>query len=167
MHDTIVNNRCLFSPVGCRTNSRKFNKGNKMDIMSLATKVLMSKIGNANDASVAESAIGELLGGNDNFDLADLVGRFTGAGGEIATKAESWLGDGANDEISAGQIKETLGADKIEAFAAKLGVGSEEASKGLSEMLPQLIDKGSRGGSLLDSIGGVGGLASLASKILK
>ena len=138
-----------------------------MDIKSLATKVLMSKIGNANDTSVTESAIGELLGGGDQFDLADLVGRFTGAGGDIATKAKSWLGDGANDAISASQIQETLGADKIEAFAAKLGVGREEASKGLSEMVPQLIDKGSRGGSLLDSIGGAGGLAGLASKFFK
>lgn len=138
-----------------------------MDLKSLATKVLMEKIGNANSSSAAESALGELLGAGDKFDLADLVGRFTGAGGDIETKAKSWLGDGANDSISASQVQETLGADKIEAFAAKLGVGREEASKGLSEMLPQLIDKGSSGGSLLDSIGGVGGLASMASKFLK
>ena len=138
-----------------------------MDLKSLAMRSLMDKIGGANNSPVAESALGDLLGGGDKFDLTDLVGRFTGAGGDVATKAKSWLGDGANDAISVSQIQETLGADKIEAFAAKLGVGREEAGKGLSEMLPQLIDMGSRGGSLLDSMGGAGGLASLASKFLK
>ena len=138
-----------------------------MDLKSLATKVLMDKIGNANSSSAAESALGDLLGGGEKFDLADLVGRFTGAGGDVASKAKSWLGDGSNDAISASQIQETLGTDKIEAFAAKLGVGREEASNGLSEMLPQLIDMGSRSGSLLDSIGGAGGLASAASKFFK
>ena len=121
-------------------------------------------MGNANDSSAAESALGELMGDSDKFDLGDLVGRFTGAGGDIATKAKSWLGDGANDSISADQIQATLGDDKIDAFATKLGVNREEASKGLAEMLPQLIDKGSRGGGLLESFGG---LAGLASKLFK
>lgn len=138
-----------------------------MDLKSLATQLIMKKIGGANDASAAESAVGDLLGGNDTFDLAALVEKFTGAGGNVAGKAKSWLGDGANDSISADELQETLGADKIDAFAAKLGVDRETASGGLADMLPQLIDKGSRGGSLLDSVGGIGGLAKLASKFFK
>jgi len=138
-----------------------------MDLKDLATQFMMKKFSNVNDSAAAESAVGELLGGADKFDLGALVEKFTGAGGDVASKAKSWLGDGANDSISPDQLKETLGADKIEAFAAKLGVDRETASGGLADMLPQLIDKGSRGGSLLDSVGGADGLAKLASKFFK
>ena len=58
-----------------------------------------------------------------------------------------------------------LGADKIGEFASKLGLSNEEAAGGLSEALPQMVDKASSGGSLLDSIGGVSGAISMASKL--
>lgn len=138
-----------------------------MDLKSLATQLVMEKLGGAKDSATTESALGELVGGGDDFDLGAVAGQFTDAGGDIAEKAKSWLGDKGNDSISASQVQDVLGSDKIEGFARKLGIGKEEASDGLSEILPQLIDKGSRGGNLLDSVGGVSGLTGLASKFLK
>ncbi len=138
-----------------------------MDIKSLATQLLMSKIGTANDSGAAASALDDLVGGSKGFDLGDIVGQFTGGAGDLASKAQSWLGDGSNESISPAQIQDAIGADKIEAFAAKLGIGRDEASSSLSQILPELIDKGSRGGNLLDSVGGAGGLAGLASKFFK
>ena len=138
-----------------------------MDIKKLAVEMLTAKMGSDGDAGAAESAVSELVGRGKDFDIGDLVGQLTGAGGDIASKAESWLGDGANEAISASQLQDAIGGDKIDAFAAKLGISREDASGGLSELLPQLIDKSSKGGSLLDSVGGAGGLASLASKFLK
>jgi len=138
-----------------------------MDIKSLATELIMSKMGAANDSGAAKSALDDLVGGSGGFDLGDIVGQFTGSGGDLAEKARSWLGDGGNESISADQVQDALGADKIEAFARKLGVGTEEASSGLSQVLPELIDKSSKGGNLLDSVGGVSGLAGLASKFFK
>jgi uncharacterized protein YidB (DUF937 family) len=58
-----------------------------------------------------------------------------------------------------------LGADKISEFASKLGLSNEEAAGGLSEALPQMVDKASSGGSLLDSIGGISGAVGLAGKL--
>ena len=46
-------------------------------------------------------------------------------------------------------------------------IGRDEASSSLSQILPDLIDKSSKGGSLLDSVGGAEGLAGLASKFFK
>jgi uncharacterized protein YidB (DUF937 family) len=138
-----------------------------MDIKSLATQLLMSKLGTANDSGAAASALDDLVGGDKGFDLGDIVGQFTAGGGDLASKAQSWLGDGSNESISASQIQDAIGGDKIEAFASKLGIGRDEASSGLSQILPELIDKSSRGGNLLDSVGGAGGLASLASKFFK
>ena len=138
-----------------------------MDFKKLATQILMEKVGSANNTSAAESALDDLLPGNKSFDLGDIVGQFTGSSGDLARKAKSWLGDGDNDPISASQIQDVLGSDKIEAFAEKLGIGRDEAGNSLSEILPELIDKSSKGGSLLGSLGSVGGLASLASKFFR
>lgn len=138
-----------------------------MDFKSLATQVLMQKIGGTTDSSVAKSALDDLTGGDDGFDLGRLVSLFTSSGGEVAEKAKSWLGDGANDKISAEQVQAAIGDDKIAAFASKLGIGSKEAGNSLSELLPTLIDKSSAGGNLLDSVGGVKGLRGLASKFFK
>jgi uncharacterized protein YidB (DUF937 family) len=138
-----------------------------MDIKSLATQLLISKIGGANDPGAAESALDDLVGGSGGFDLGDIVGQFTGVGGDLASKAKSWLGDGANDSISPAQVQDAIGGDKIEAFASKLGIGQEEAGNGLSQILPELIDKSSQGGNLLDSVGGAKGLAGLASKFFR
>jgi len=138
-----------------------------MDFKGMATKMLMEKVRGASDNGTSTSALGELFSGNGKFDIADILGKFTGAGGEIERKAKSWLGDGANDSISASQLKDVMGEEKIEAFAAKLGIDRDEASDGLAELIPELIDKSSRGGSLLDSVSGAGGLAGLAAKFLR
>ena len=138
-----------------------------MDIKSLATQLIMSKIGGANDSGAASSALDDLVGGSGGFDLGDIVGKFTGSGGDLAEKAKSWLGDGGNESVSADQIQDAIGSDKIEAFAKKLGIGTEEASSSLSQILPDLIDKSSQGGNLLGSVGGLSGLAGLASKFFK
>ena len=135
-----------------------------MDLKSLAVQLLVKKFGSSKSDSAAESALDDLIGNGDQFDLAGMVGQFTGGQAEIAEKARSWLGDGQNAEISESQIESVMGADKIGQFAAKLGIGQDEAKSGLAEFLPQLVDQGSRGGSLLDS---VGGLAGIASKFLK
>ena len=138
-----------------------------MDLKSLATQLLASKLGGSKTESAAESALGNLIGNGDQFDLAGMVEQFTGGGAYIAEKAKSWLGDGKNAEISESQIESAIGTDKISQFAKQLGIGRDEAKSNLTDILPQLIDKGSRGGGLLDSVGGVGGLASMASRFLK
>lgn len=138
-----------------------------MDFKSLATQIVMSKMGGAGSSSTAESALDDLVGGGKKFDLVDIVGQFTNSGGDLASKAKSWLGDGANESISASQLQDVLGKDKIDSFASKLGIGSEEASNKLSEIMPELIDKSSQGGDLLGSVGGVKGLRGLAARFLK
>ncbi|MDH3665051.1 MAG: YidB family protein, partial [Alphaproteobacteria bacterium] len=107
------------------------------------------------------------VGGNEKFDLVSMVGQFTSSGGDVASKAQSWLADGANDKISPEQIREAIGSNKIDAFASKLGIDREAASSHLSEILPELIDKSSQGGSLLGSGSRASGLARLASKFFK
>ncbi|MCF6346084.1 MAG: YidB family protein [Thiomicrorhabdus sp.] len=108
-------------------------------------------------------ALSNLGGGEGGFDVSSLLGKMQG--GDLMGMAQSWLGDGDNQAIDGNQLKNLLGSDKISAFASQLGVSESEAVGGLSDALPQMIDKASSGGSILDSIGGVQGAMGLAGKL--
>ena len=139
-----------------------------MDIMKLGAQLLAAKLGSNANSDVVQSAIGNLLGGGNSdggLDLGSLVGSLQGGG--LANIAASWLGDGDNEEISEEQVEGLFGADKIQEMASQLGADQGDVLSGLKEALPQMVDKSSSGGSLLDSVGGVAGLAGLASKFLK
>lgn len=60
-----------------------------------------------------------------------------------------------------------LGEGEISNFASKLGTDSATAAGGLADVLPQLVDQSSQGGSLLDAAGGLGGLMGAAKSFLK
>ena len=102
-------------------------------------------------------------GGRQGFDLGSLVSMMNSGG--LGDMAKSWLGDGANDDITPNQITDMFGADKISEFASQMGISPDEAAGGLSDALPQMVDKGSSGGSLLDSLGGIEGAIGLAGKL--
>ncbi len=88
----------------------------------------------------------DLLKGSESGGLEGLAQTFNEKGlGDIMS---SWIGKGENLPISPEQIREVLGSGQVQQIAEKLGVSSDEASSGLAEMLPQIVDKVTPGGSL-------------------
>ena len=140
-----------------------------MDLIEIASKLFIDKLGSDGsglDSGAVTSALGGLLAGSDGkLDLGDLVEKFSG--GDLLSLAQSWLGDGANSSISPQQIASVLGQSNIAEFASKLGLGEGAAGDGLAKMIPDLIDGNSKGGSLLDAVGGTSGLMGMASKFFK
>lgn len=132
-----------------------------MDIKQMATELIMNQFKSQSSASEADvgGAVQGLLGGD--FDIASLIEKFSSNGG-LATQLQSWLGDGANQGVSAENIMSAFGQDSVSQFASKLGVDSGDAASGLSEVIPSLIDKCSSGGNLLESVGGVSGALNMA-----
>ena len=59
----------------------------------------------------------------------------------LGETVRSWVGTGANQAISGAQIQQALGADRINALAAKFGINPQDLSEMLSKHLPQAIDK--------------------------
>jgi uncharacterized protein YidB (DUF937 family) len=138
-----------------------------MDLMQLGTQLLMSKLGaDADGDGNPDGVIGalsNLLGGSDGqLDLSSVISKMNECG--LANIVGSWLGDGANDIISTDQIRNVLGSDKIAEFASKLDLCEDQAAESLADAVPQMIDRGSNGGSLLDSIGGLSGAVDMAKK---
>jgi len=138
-----------------------------MDIMKIGAQLLASKLGGNADSNAVQSAIGGLLGGSSEggIDLGSIVSNLQEGG--LSNIAESWLGDGDNEEISTEQVEGLFGSEKIQEIASQLGTDQGDLLSGLKDALPQMVDQSSSGGSLLDSVGGIGGLAGLASKFLK
>ena len=138
-----------------------------MDIMQIGAQLLQSKLGSNVQTGDIASALSGLLGG-DNFNIGSLISKMQGNGG-LASMAASWLGDGANSAMSGSQVMDVFGKDKVSEFASKLNIDEATASNGLADMLPQLIDKASSGGSLLESamgsMGGAGDLMGMAGKL--
>ncbi len=141
-----------------------------MDLMQLGAQLIQSKLGGNVSESGISDALGALLGGSSSggtaggIDLGGIVSNMIAQGGGLENIIGSWLGDGANDAISAGQIKDILGGDKVAAFANQLGIDENTAADSLAEAVPQMVDKGSTGGSILDAVGGIGGALNLAKK---
>jgi uncharacterized protein YidB (DUF937 family) len=138
-----------------------------MDIVQMGVDLLSKQLGSQTDANSLSNALSGLLGdGQGNIDLAGLAGKMASSG-ELGNILNSWLGDGANSTITAENLTNLLGDSKISEFASQVGTDSQSAANGLADVLPQLMDKSSSGGSLLDSVGGLDGLLGAASSFLK
>jgi len=68
----------------------------------------------------------------------------TGFGQQV----KSWVGTGPNLPISAEQIQQALGSDRVKDLAAKFGVSTEKVSELLAQYLPTAVDKATPDGKL-------------------
>lgn len=138
-----------------------------MDILQLGAQMLSQSLSGQVDNDAAGSALSNLLGdGKGNIDLAGLASKMASSG-ELGNILNSWLGDGANDSISADRVLSLLGDAQVAEFAGKVGTDTESAARSLADVLPQIVDKSSSGGSLLEAAGGIGGLMDAAKSFLK
>lgn len=80
--------------------------------------------------------------------LAGLVNAFEQNG--LGGLASSWVGTGQNLPISADQLQSVLGSEQLQSLAASLGLSQQEASTQLADVLPQVVDRMTPGGSLPD-----------------
>jgi uncharacterized protein YidB (DUF937 family) len=67
-----------------------------------------------------------------------------GLGNEVA----SWIGTGQNMPVTADQIVQVIGNDRLQSIAQKFGLSPQTLSSGLAEMLPHVIDHLSPNGQL-------------------
>jgi uncharacterized protein YidB (DUF937 family) len=103
--------------------------------------------------------------------LSGLVQQFHEKGaGDIVN---SWISNGANQAISPDTLQNVLGSDALSGIAQKAGVSPDQVSGLLAQVLPHIVNHATPDGqvpeggqldvsSVLSSLGGAGGLASLA-----
>src|SRR5262249_40830906 len=98
--------------------------------------------GNLSD--ILKGGLGGILGGAAagsvlTGGLNDILKQLQDAGhGDVA---KSWVGTGENKDIDPDDLGHALGADKINALSAQSGLSRDDLLEGLSQQLPQLIDR--------------------------
>lgn len=107
------------------------------------------------------SAIMQLLNDPQHGGISGFMQSFEQAG--LGETVNSWMGNGENLPISAEQIKNVLGSERIQHFAGQLGIDTEQASAKLAEYLPQVVDKLTPEGRLPEG----GDLATRGLELLK
>ena len=81
--------------------------------------------------------------------LAGLVQAFQSGG--LSEVVNSWVSTGQNLPISPEQIQSILGSEQVKNIASHLGISTDQASGGLAELLPQVIDKLTPNGAVPES----------------
>jgi uncharacterized protein YidB (DUF937 family) len=88
--------------------------------------------------------LGSLLGGGTaggilSGGLGDLFKQFQQNG--QGDKAQSWIAGGPNKPVSASELEQALGPEKISWLIQQTGMSREELLSGLSRELPRVVDK--------------------------
>jgi uncharacterized protein YidB (DUF937 family) len=84
---------------------------------------------------LTSGAAGSVLSGG----LNELLKQFQQSGqGDVA---KSWVGTGPNKSISPNDLAKTLGSDQIDTLMTKTGMSRDELIAGLSQVLPEVVDK--------------------------
>jgi len=100
--------------------------------------------GNQGTAALVQLAM-QLLAGNagqggrSGGGLMEVLQQFQQAG--LGSQADSWVGTGQNMPISPEQLMQVFGRGQVEQMAASSGMDVDQVSSGLSDLLPQLIDR--------------------------
>jgi uncharacterized protein YidB (DUF937 family) len=101
--------------------------------------------------------LGQILGGGGGGGgggmgglggLGGLLNQFEQAG--YGDQARSWVGTGQNQAIPADVIGQIFGSDGLAAIARQAGVSEADASAGLSQLLPEVVDRVTPGGEVPD-----------------
>jgi uncharacterized protein YidB (DUF937 family) len=93
--------------------------------------------------------IGGVLGGGAAGGLGGLLGQMERAG--FGDQARSWVGTGENMPISPEALGQVFGQDGIDEIARRAGLTPDQASRGLSELLPEVVDRVTPDGRVPDA----------------
>ena len=74
-----------------------------------------------------------------NGGLSGVLDKFRGAG--LGQHADSWVSAGHNLPITGDQIQDALGGGQLGQLARRFGLSTEQASDGLAQLMPELVNQ--------------------------
>jgi uncharacterized protein YidB (DUF937 family) len=110
---------------------------------------LLGSLGGLLGGLAAGGAGGAIPNSAVSSGLDSLLNQFRNAG--HAKEADSWVGTGQNQPITAEQINAVIGRGKLAEIAQAAGVDPAHLSQILAQSLPNLIDKLTPGGKIHQS----------------
>ncbi len=125
------------------------------------SSVTQGQAGAAGSVGLMQALIGMFSGEGG---VAGLVNLFQDKG--LGDTVASWTGNGPNLPISADQVLDVLGKDRVGRLAQETSLSPDAVTGGLSTMLPQMMDSLTPDGVLPDGAGIKERLSALAGKLL-
>ena len=98
------------------------------------------------EAAAMPALISAALAKTNLGDLQGMVAQLQQGG--LGEQVQSWLGNGANMQITPDQLRAALGNDQVKQLAAHFGIPVDAALKMLAEHLPATVDQASPNGKL-------------------
>ena len=131
-----------------------------MDLLQMGSQLLASQAGSDTGSADVSNILGSLIGDGDSMNIGSLVQKMQDSG-DLGTVVASWLGDGNNAAIDPSQLANVLDPGKLQQAASALGLDINSLLPMLASIIPQMVDKGSSGGSLPDSLGGSAAISGM------
>lgn len=124
---------------------------------SLGTQAATSLLGGGNSNPLVAGLLQMIQ--NQPGGLQGLVQSFQdkGLGGLVS----SWVSTGQNLPVSADQIHNALGGERVQELAAAAGISPDQAGSSIAQLLPNIVDKLTPDGqvpehsSVMDAVGGL------------
>jgi len=109
--------------------------------------------------------LGQVLGGGSGGGLGGLGGlleQFQRAG--FGDQARSWVSPGGNQPLPADALEQVFGRGGLAEIARRAGVSEQDASRGLSQLLPEMVDRVTPDGQVPDDSSLEASVESLAKR---
>ena len=120
---------------------------------------LLNSLGNQGNQAAsggARAGMGDIGGGallamamsvvQSQGGIGGLLAKFKQSG--LGQHADSWVGTGPNMPVTGDQVHQVLGADAMNAIAAKMGVPAAQAGSTMAQILPELVNHLTPGGQV-------------------
>jgi len=97
-----------------------------------------------------------LAGGKGQGGLSALVSRFEQAG--LGEHIQSWIGNGQNKPISAGDVDKVFSSDELQQWAQQAGTTPDKLKQVLAQALPHVVDQATPNGQVPQGIPDLSGM---------
>jgi len=129
----------------------------------VAGKMVSSLEGHGSASAGLLQALVGMFGREQDW-LAGIVTLFQDKG--MGETVASWTGTGANQPISADQVQEVFGTERIRALGEEAGLAPDETTTALASLLPKVMDSLTPDGAIPEADSLEKGLSALAGKLL-
>lgn len=119
-----------------------------MGLLDQMAGQLIGSLGSQKQDAVPQGALLEGLMGLIDRDggVPALLQKLQESG--LSDQVSSWISTGENQPVSGDQMKAALGDDQIQELANQSGIEPAHVSTGLAQLIPQIIDQLTPGGSV-------------------
>jgi uncharacterized protein YidB (DUF937 family) len=176
--DDLIGQLAGGSPQRPGTPARQVGGGADMStvLIALAPVVIAMLRGNQRQTGGAGlggggGALGDVLGGllgggrggSAAGGLGGLLVQFQRAG--FGTQAGSWVGTGQNQALPLGALEQVFGRGGLAEIARMAGVSEDDASRGLAQLLPEMVDRVTPNGQVPDGDSLTANLSDLSRRL--